>query len=223
MYLIQIVELEENKEFLVKHIEEQRTLLKKDCGVKAFKTSSIIKSYKDHCSKNWRSEREFQLQIEAMSVSRPIKLYKNFPLVGRFYGDFVCIEEKVVVEIDGNSHFREKQIKFDKRRDGLIEHAGFKIIRIRYPGFLNIEQFLKWADASYVKEPEKHDPFKPLTVTIKGPRKYRGLSKKEKKLAKQAKREAQKAKSGTGKKFWRKSSRIGPLPFKPKAILRKPM
>ena len=44
----------------------------------------------------------------------------------RYILDFVCFEQKIVVEVDGSQHFDSKR---DERRDKLLEREGFRILR----------------------------------------------------------------------------------------------
>ena len=48
--------------------------------------------------------------------------------VGRFIVDFYCREIRLVIEIDGKVH--EKQRDYDALRDFLIEAKGFTVIRV---------------------------------------------------------------------------------------------
>lgn len=48
----------------------------------------------------------------------------------RFFGDFVWRSKKLVVEIDGKSHNKQKD--YDEDRDEFLEKAGFRIIRINH-------------------------------------------------------------------------------------------
>ena len=41
--------------------------------------------------------------------------------------DFVCLEEKLVVEVDGSQHF--EQINKDEVRTKILEKAGFRVMR----------------------------------------------------------------------------------------------
>ncbi|MDO8414348.1 MAG: endonuclease domain-containing protein [Gallionellaceae bacterium] len=43
-----------------------------------------------------------------------------------FILDFVCLEAKLVVEVDGGQHFESSR---DKTRDGVLTQAGFRVVR----------------------------------------------------------------------------------------------
>lgn len=46
-----------------------------------------------------------------------------------FIPDFVCLSKKLIVEIDGEYHLTEEQIKLDAERTQILEISGYKIIR----------------------------------------------------------------------------------------------
>ena len=47
--------------------------------------------------------------------------------VDRYFADFVCMEAKLVVELDGGQH--AEQFEYDARRSEVLEAAGFRVIR----------------------------------------------------------------------------------------------
>ncbi len=47
--------------------------------------------------------------------------------IGKFIADFVCFEEKIIIEVDGKPH--EAQKERDAERDAWLEGQGFKVIR----------------------------------------------------------------------------------------------
>ncbi len=64
----------------------------------------------------WRSVRDKQLGV---------KFRRQHP-IGPFIADFVCIERRLIVEIDGGQHGGPE----DERRTAHLErHEGFKVIR----------------------------------------------------------------------------------------------
>ena len=56
--------------------------------------------------------------------------------VGNYILDFYCPAEKLVVELDGDSHYSEKGIARDLKRDKFLNSLGIKVIR-----FENCEVF----------------------------------------------------------------------------------
>ncbi len=49
--------------------------------------------------------------------------------VGPFVVDFVCLEARVVIEVDGGGHAQEEQTTFDENRTRQLEEQGFRVLR----------------------------------------------------------------------------------------------
>jgi leucyl-tRNA synthetase len=49
--------------------------------------------------------------------------------IGSFIVDFVCIEKKLVIEVDGDYHLDEEQKKYDQSRTDFLKESGFTEIR----------------------------------------------------------------------------------------------
>ncbi len=43
--------------------------------------------------------------------------------------DFVCLEAKLIIELDGDQHGQEKSVKYDTVRTKFLEDAGYKVLR----------------------------------------------------------------------------------------------
>ncbi len=54
-----------------------------------------------------------------------LKFRRQHP-IGRYVADFVCLERRLVVEVDGGQHADSRR---DRVRDAAIEAAGFRILR----------------------------------------------------------------------------------------------
>ena len=64
--------------------------------------------------------------------------------IGPFIADFVCREEKLVVEIDGATHSSEDEIARDARRTAFLERLGYRVVRIsNEQAFENVEGALE--------------------------------------------------------------------------------
>ena len=53
---------------------------------------------------------------------------KQVPL-GSFVVDFACHQAKVVVEIDGDTHYTDGAIRKDRARDAALARHGYKVLR----------------------------------------------------------------------------------------------
>ena len=56
------------------------------------------------------------------------KFRRQFP-IGPYYGDFVCLEIGLVVELDGGQHNDERHRRSDAIRRDLLVKRGFEVLR----------------------------------------------------------------------------------------------
>jgi very-short-patch-repair endonuclease len=54
-----------------------------------------------------------------------------------FIVDFMCKELKLIIEVDGISHFTEETILKDEIKQKALEDAGYTVIRFRDPEILS--------------------------------------------------------------------------------------
>ena len=50
--------------------------------------------------------------------------------IDKYIVDFICLEKKLIVELDGRHHNNEKNIKYNNERSNFLKSQGFNIIRI---------------------------------------------------------------------------------------------
>ena len=50
--------------------------------------------------------------------------------IGSYVVDFVCLERRLVVEVDGGQHTEDEQIAHDARRDRWLEAEGYRVLRV---------------------------------------------------------------------------------------------
>ena len=60
--------------------------------------------------------------------------YKNLAFkrqhpIGDYIVDFICLEKKLIIEIDGGQHNEPSNIEYDKIRTEFLESKGYKVIR----------------------------------------------------------------------------------------------
>jgi len=61
--------------------------------------------------------------------------FKRQVVVGKYIVDFICIEKKLIVEIDGDSHLGKEE--YDKERTKYFGGAGFRVIRFQNEEVIN--------------------------------------------------------------------------------------
>ena len=57
-----------------------------------------------------------------------LKFRRQHP-IGHFIVDFVCLERKLIIELDGGQHALPDEILKDRQRDAWLEKEGYSIIR----------------------------------------------------------------------------------------------
>jgi len=86
------------------------------------------------------------------------KFRRQFPL-GRYIVDFICLDRRVIVELDGGQHNEAHHRAYDTRRDAWLKRQGFEVLR-----FWNNDVFLEWeaiADGIWCtlhSRPSRRDP-----------------------------------------------------------------
>jgi very-short-patch-repair endonuclease len=60
----------------------------------------------------------------------PYRVYRQRP-IENFIIDFYCPKLKLVIEIDGNSHYNENAQDYDKERTQILQSYGLKVIRFK--------------------------------------------------------------------------------------------
>jgi very-short-patch-repair endonuclease len=80
--------------------------------------------------------------------------YQEQYRVGLYSLDFVILDKKINIEIDGDQHYLDKRIvESDKRRTAFLEKKGWTVVRVRWSTFCKlkdketfIKQFLNFTD-----------------------------------------------------------------------------
>lgn len=50
--------------------------------------------------------------------------------VGPYIADFACVAAKLVVEVDGYTHWTSEQLEHDKRRTFYLNERGWRVLRV---------------------------------------------------------------------------------------------
>lgn len=57
------------------------------------------------------------------------KKFNRQHVIDKYIVDFVCLESKLVIEVDGGYHSQEEQIELDEQRTERLQELGFTVIR----------------------------------------------------------------------------------------------
>lgn len=80
-----------------------------------------------------------QLRGKALGVK-----FKRQHIIYDFIADFVCLEKKLIIEVDGAYHFTDNQMEHDAYRTEELERFGFRVLRFTNEEVINnIEKVIK--------------------------------------------------------------------------------
>ena len=84
-----------------------------------------------------------------------LKFRRQYPISG-YVVDFVCLELKLIVELDGGQH--SKQAEYDAARTAVLEKGGFRVLRFWDNDVLMrleevLEEILRQSDAPPSPQP----------------------------------------------------------------------
>jgi len=82
--------------------------------------------------------------------------FKRQFLIGRYIADFVCLETKLVVELDGGQH--ADQVAYDETRDAYFKARGFRVLRCWNTDFLTNPDGVLEALLCQLKSPPHPSP-----------------------------------------------------------------
>jgi very-short-patch-repair endonuclease len=51
--------------------------------------------------------------------------------VGPYFGDFLCRERRLIIEVDGATHSTDDELARDTRRTAYLEAAGYRVLRFK--------------------------------------------------------------------------------------------
>lgn len=76
--------------------------------------------------------------------------------IGKYIVDFYTPEFKLAVELDGEYHFEESQIEYDKRRTSYLNKCGIRVLRFEnFEVFQYPERTLNEIRRCFLEDPEE--------------------------------------------------------------------
>lgn len=94
---------------------------------KIFNKKELIPRRKELRNNSTYAEVFFWQQVKQSQLEG--RKFRRQTSVRNYVVDFYCPEEKLVVELDGEVHFDEEAIKYDKKRTEYLESLGLTVIR----------------------------------------------------------------------------------------------
>jgi very-short-patch-repair endonuclease len=83
-----------------------------------------------HKNKQFATEAESLLWEHIRAKQLAVKFNRQH-IIDDYIVDFVCIEKKLIVEVDGGYHSEYEQIQKDEQRSERLEEIGFNVIRYK--------------------------------------------------------------------------------------------
>jgi len=96
---------------------------------------SVTEFAKENRKQPTESEEKLWEQLRNRKI-HGCKFRRQHPIEG-YIADFVCLEKKVVVEVDGGYHDAEQQMKIDEFRTLTLQKNGYRLIRFSNEEVLN--------------------------------------------------------------------------------------
>ncbi len=80
-----------------------------------------------------------------------IKFRRQVP-IDKYIADFVALDKKLIIEVDGSQHLDEKNMVKDNIRTEYLESLGYKVIRVfNNDIFNNLDSVLEYIYNEYLK------------------------------------------------------------------------
>jgi very-short-patch-repair endonuclease len=78
---------------------------------------------------NLHAPRPPVLPLSARPRIHPEKFTRQKPL-GRYIADFYCARARLVIELDGDSHFTDRGERYDETRSAELALSGIRVLRL---------------------------------------------------------------------------------------------
>jgi ATP-dependent exoDNAse (exonuclease V) beta subunit/very-short-patch-repair endonuclease len=86
----------------------------------------MIKNAQENRKNPTTAEKVLWLEIKSKKLGHK---FRQQHLIENFIVDFVCLSNKLIIEVDGDYHFTQEQIQLDAERTFVLNHLGYKVIR----------------------------------------------------------------------------------------------
>ena len=107
-----------------------------------------LKEYRKELRKN-PTKAESQLWKALQKSQLAGRRFRRQHSIGNYIVDFYCVNEKLIVELDGQVHDNFVNEEYDRKRTEYLENLGFKVLR--FENYLVFEQLDMVLEAIKVK------------------------------------------------------------------------
>jgi very-short-patch-repair endonuclease len=57
-----------------------------------------------------------------------VRFRRQHPMGAQYIADFICLEKKLIIELDGSQHAEQKKI-YDEKRTQFLDKEGYRVLR----------------------------------------------------------------------------------------------
>ena len=109
----------------MQEVEQRRERLPRGRGEGAQATAPMLNNAKTLRSQQTEAEQRLWYHLRAHRF-HGLKFKRQKPM-GRYIVDFVCIERRLIIELDGSQH--SEQMDYDQSRDAWLRSRGYTVLR----------------------------------------------------------------------------------------------
>ena len=80
-----------------------------------------------------QTECEQRLWYELRALKEHGHRFRRQVIFQNYIVDFVCHDSKLIIEVDGDTHVTEDEVKRDERRDKYLSGRGYRVYRVTNP------------------------------------------------------------------------------------------
>lgn len=140
---------DENKDLQASIFKSPKNGVKKNRKYEKGKTARFHFFDKQVHMKEWRDSMSGENEeiviemLESWGYKENQDYVRQFPVGSKYVCDFAFLEERVVLEVDGNNHKNIKQIRKDDKRDRFFYRNGWAVIRMTDEQLTKAPSFFK--------------------------------------------------------------------------------
>ena len=82
--------------------------------------------------------------------------------IGRYIVDFVCLDARLIIEVDGDSHGNDSRESLDAQRTAFLEKVGFRVIRFwNHQVLTDVDNVTETIFDALNMDPSRSEPLSP--------------------------------------------------------------
>jgi len=109
----------------------------------------------------WEKIRRWSILGKQFQKQKPIFVYEEDSWFPRYIiADFICLEHKIIIEVDGSIHDIPEVLLLDRHKEKLLENRWYRVLRFTNKRILNdTKNVLDEIAASFTYSSSESSPF----------------------------------------------------------------